>query len=97
MMNKEELLKLKTITKNEIETVVICHQFSDDNLMCYDVKINGMLVEMHYYDTAGFLEYWDCCDKAKQDLADIVNHCASNSLEDIYDDEATEAAEMNKK
>ena len=97
MMNKEELLKLKTITKNEIETVVIYRQFSDDNLMCYDVKINGMLVEMYYYDTAGFLEYWDCCDKAKQDLADIVNHCASNSLEDIYDDEATEAAEMNKK
>ena len=96
-MNKEELLKLKTITKDEIETVEIHRQFSDDNLMCYDVKINGMLVEMYYYDTAGFFEYWDCCDKAKQDLAAEVNDCADTCLEDIYDDEATEEAEMNKK
>jgi hypothetical protein len=90
---KEELLQIKSA--EDIKSVEIENEYIDDHQQCADVKINGIKMEMLWYDDLGFLQYWDESPKALKRLIKAIRHCCFVAMDDREDAAFEEVAEMH--
>jgi hypothetical protein len=71
----KKLTPLLEIKKPEdIKSFAIESIEEDDNALCAECKINGIDIEFLWYDTLGFLEYWNESKKAFKELQEAIQH-----------------------
>ena len=81
----EALLQIKSA--EDIKSVIIEDEYEDDHQQCALVKINGIKMEMMWYDELGFLQYWNESPKALKRLIKAIQHCCLVAMENMSDDE----------
>ena len=95
-MDKNEINALLQIkSAKDIKSVVIENEYEDDHQQCADVKINGIDVEMLWYDELGFLHYWNESPKALKRLIKAIQHCCFVAMENMSDDEFAEVQHLH--
>jgi hypothetical protein len=75
----EVLLKIKT--PEDIKSLHIISEYTDDHLLCKDVEINNVELSFMWYDDFGFLKYYKESPTAMKDLVDSIEY----SIEQLYD------------
>ena len=79
---KQQLQSLKNIkVRSDIKSFKIVNIFEDDHCQCADVLINGIPLEFMWYDSVGFLEYWDESDRAFKLLLECIPHAVDTTIE----------------
>lgn len=74
-MTKSDINKLRQIkSRSDIHELTIGTIYEDDHQMCTECTINGIKVEFLWYDSLGFLEYWQESDKAFNNLITNLNY-----------------------
>jgi len=88
-MNKSKDIKPLTKIKNksDIKSFKVIDEYEDDHQQCALVKINGIKMEMMWYDELGFLQYWNESPKALKRLIKAIQHCCLVAMENMSDDE----------
>jgi hypothetical protein len=80
---KNTIQDLKNIqTPQDIKSFEVLDIFEDDNAQCASCKINGVAIEFLWYDSVGFVEYWNESKKAFKQLLDAINHSVDMATED---------------
>lgn len=86
MKSQAEADTLKAIKERaDIKSLEILKEYEDDHQMCADVKINGIQVEFLWYDTLGFLEYWDESDRAFKKLVECLAYEIQRAEEEEFE------------
>lgn len=67
-----QLLKIKK--QSDIKSLNIIEFFTNDNLQCADVKINGIPITFSFYDELGFLYYYKDSKKAFKHLTSAIKN-----------------------
>lgn len=89
----EQLLQIKSV--DDIRSVEIENEYTDDHQHCADVKINDIDLEMLWYDDLGFLKYWDESPKALKRLIRAIRHCCFVAMEEMGDEEFAEVVDLH--
>lgn len=63
----DKVRSLLKLTRKTIE-MEVGEIYEDDHLLCSDSIINGVPIQFGWYDSLGFLEYWEDSKKAWKDL-----------------------------
>jgi hypothetical protein len=79
---QQQLQSLKNIkVRSDIRSLEILNIFEDDHCQCAEARINGIPLEFMWYDSIGFLEYWDESDRAFKLLLECIPHAVDTTLE----------------
>jgi len=82
-----DLKKLTEITTPaDIKSFEVRDVYEDDHQQCAEVTINGIDVEFMWYDSIGFIEYWDESKKAFKDLRDAITASVQQRAETLHED-----------
>jgi hypothetical protein len=84
----KSLLQIKSI--NDVQSLNIIDEYTDDHLPCAEVEINGINVDFLWYDELGFLRYYKESPAAANRLIDAIHASAgamAENLEEDYDEE----------
>jgi hypothetical protein len=95
-MDKQQikaLLSIKSI--DDIKSLDITHEYTDDHQPCAEVQINGIAVEFLWYDDLGFLQYYDESPKAAAKLLQSIKFVAFAALEELSDEWDEEMKQMH--
>ena len=88
MQQIKSLLRIKSI--DDIESLNITREYTDDHRQCACVEINGIEVEFLWYDELGFLSYYKESPKAAARLIKAIHAAAvmmAESMQQEYDEE----------
>lgn len=80
-MDKQQikaLLSIKSI--DDIKSLDITNEYTDDHSQCAEVEINGIAVEFLWYDELGFLQYYDESPRAAAKLLKSIRHSVMMAL-----------------
>ena len=95
-MDKNEIKALLQIkSAKDIKSVIIEDEYEDDHQQCAMVKINGIEMEMMWYDELGFLHYWNESPKAFKRLIKAIQHCCLEAMENMSDSEFAEVQHLH--
>lgn len=88
MQQIKSLLQIKSV--DDIESLKVTGEYTDDHQQCAYVEINGFEVEFLWYDELGFLYYYKESPKAAAKLIQAIHTAAvmmAEALQEEYDEE----------
>lgn len=86
-INYSDLWSLFRInTREDIKSFEVRDEYEDDHQQCAEVTINGIDCEFMWYDSVGFIHYWEESNKAFNELQSGIVAYVQQQVEALHED-----------
>ena len=86
-INYSDLKSLFNIqTPADIKSFEVRDEYEDDHQQCAEVTINGIDCEFMWYDSVGFIHYWEESNKAFNELRRAIAVFVQQKVEELHED-----------
>jgi hypothetical protein len=86
-INYSDLWSLFRInTREDIKSFEVRDEYEDDHQQCAEVTINGIDCEFMWFDSVGFIHYWEESKKAFNELHIAIAVYVQRKVEELHED-----------
>lgn len=86
-INYSDLWSLFRInTREDIKSFEVRYEYEDDHQQCAEVTINGIDCEFMWFDSVGFIHYWEDSNKAFNTLKSGIMSYVQQQVERLHED-----------